>query len=174
MRASLYAICAAVTIWGSQSAYAYDDPAVAVCEYTRFHGLSPTKLGYSRTKAEVDGSLVNLIYEKSVLNTAPRKTPLTCAFRKTGDGRFVLKRSSDVNPEDEQVKRCRDIVTEGQKQIDQGKLDISDTAIVRTRMSMCDRTLGIDPNADAMLNQIDQDLEYLGIYPISQSDTLLK
>lgn len=81
-------------------AAAYDDPAVAVCQFTKFHGQDPSATGYRRTSAKIDGQKVFIELERSTLNTAPRREMLECWFRER-DGYFHI-----VDPIEEKKRYC--------------------------------------------------------------------
>ena len=67
-------------------AIAYDDAAVAVCQFVAFGGRDPSKDGFERIGAKIDGSDVLLTFGKSVLNTKPKPTEMSCRFEPGAGG----------------------------------------------------------------------------------------
>lgn len=65
----------------------YDDPAVALCEYYRFGGNAVPQ-AYKRVGSKIEGLIVTLSYEYSVLNIKPRIEDISCTFQLGEDGRF--------------------------------------------------------------------------------------
>ena len=53
-------------------AFAYDDPAIAVCEFTKTRGKPVDESLYKRISAKIVGRTVTIEYERSPLNTAPQ------------------------------------------------------------------------------------------------------
>lgn len=71
-------------------AAAFDDPAVAVCEWVvKNYDGTPGIESYKRISASVDHREVHLEFETSALNTAPVRATRDCAFRLQNDG-FVF------------------------------------------------------------------------------------
>jgi hypothetical protein len=150
----------------SSPALAYDDPAVAVCEYAKFRGEDPIKTGFTRTGAYIDGHKVTLDYERSVLNIKPKRSRWECEF-KIEDGMFHLEIKTSKLDE-----RCR-----GHKiALSQVGLDF-DERVKRHGVydAVCASQAQIAiQNPAVWRNEIEGPLTRLDVYPILPADTELE
>jgi len=76
----------------SSQALAYDDPAVAVCEYSRFQGADIETAGRKRTKVHLNTGEVRIAYDFAPLNTEPVTEELVCKFKVDVSGEIVFDR----------------------------------------------------------------------------------
>ena len=88
-------------------ATAYDDPTVAVCQFVAFGGRDPSKDGFERVEAKIDGLDVLLTFGKSVLNTKPKLTEMSCRFEPGAGG---IRLAGPSFPDD--VKSCISVLDE--------------------------------------------------------------
>jgi hypothetical protein len=156
----------AIIMLTASSAWAYDDPAVAVCQFSRFHGHDLTSLGYTRTTAEISLETVILTFEKSVLNTKPKPERTECqfAFR---DGKFHI-----VNLWQLKADACNAL--ERRATLDEQGL-IGDRDAWEKASGDCLQLYDKPPiTAEGWEEEVVRPLTEMGIYPIDPKDTEMK
>jgi hypothetical protein len=85
-----------LSLASASPALAYDDPAVAVCEwFVKDHSLD-SDANYIRNSAAVEGSTVVLKFSTAPRNTKPKVQDYTCIFQRDEQGQFILKPESDA------------------------------------------------------------------------------
>lgn len=88
-------------------ALAYDDPAIAVCEYHLKNwalpksGVMPKTIDYKRTDAKISGDAVTIFYTTAALGTAPRPDSHNCKFE------LVKNKFRLSNDKHQQAPQCK-------------------------------------------------------------------
>ena len=78
------ALAVVVAINSPRAAKAFDDPAVAACEWmTQHYDVLPAQ-EYRRVSASLSGNTVKLTYQVAALNTAPEAHTKICRFERQG------------------------------------------------------------------------------------------
>jgi hypothetical protein len=158
-----------VSIAWPMPALAYDDPAVAVCQFAAFGGRDPAKDGFERVDAKIDGPDVFLAFAKSVLNTKPKLTEMSCRFE-SGAGGIRL-----VGPSfPEEIRECVAVLDEAPT-----KLYSLGTAnklypAYKAKVEACLETAGGAQAELSAFRDVERLLTALGIYPIDPADTELR
>ena len=147
-------------------ATAYDDPTVAVCQFVAFGGRDPSKDGFERVEAKIDGLDVLLTFGKSVLNTKPKLTEMSCRFEPGAGG---IRLAGPSFPDD--VKSCISVLDEAPTRLyDMGTANKLYPAY-KARVEACEQIAGpafVELNA---FRDVERLLMGLGIYPIDPADT---
>ena len=150
-------------------AAAYDDPAVAVCQFVAFAGRDPAKDGFERVAAKIDRSEVILTFGKSVLNTKPKLTDVTCRFESgTGGIRLVGPHFPD------DVQSCIAILDEAPTKLyDMGTANKLYPAY-KAKVEACEERAGTALVELSAFRDAERLLSGLGIYPIDPADTEIR
>lgn len=143
----------------------YDDPAIAVCIYSKFHGEDFAQAGYRRVGSRVIGTEVIVDLERSVLNTKPKPETLQCIFERRGDEFHLLDSEAYKKAE------C--------SAIEQKALAENSTPDERVEWQQRqDDCLALYSGPATEAGSFDREtiapLRDMGIYPIRASETLLK
>ena len=150
-------------------ALAYDDPAVAVCQFAAFGGRDPAKDGFDRVAAEIDGSNVILTFGKSVLNTKPKLTEMSCRFE-FGAGGIRL-----VGPHfPDEVRACIAILDEAPTKLYNMGTANKLYPAYKAKVETCEEQAGTALIELSAFRDIERLLTGLGIYPIDPSDTEMR
>ena len=148
---------------------AYDDPAVAVCEFTRLRGRTPAPSDYTRQSAVVDGLVATITYTTSPLNTRPKEHEYSCRFKASEDGRFVLDREFTKRTVEctETMKKMSEELSEETPQERRDEM--------RKTVEECKKIIADERDA-AFRTLIDEDLAltFIGVYPIEPDQTELR
>lgn len=143
------------------SSQAYDDPAFAICEFSRFGWDGPQKRGMERVEARIDGQSVFLTYEQSILGLKPRTRKLSCTYA-YGDNGFELRVRRP-----EQAEAC-DIALGA---LSKAGLDIDQRIKLEQAAAECRAVLESEKQENHRLQQKLGDLISEGVYPIRQNET---
>jgi hypothetical protein len=168
-RKGFFCLSMMVAVSWPLQALAYDDPAVAVCQFVAFGGRDPAKDGFERVAAEIDGSDVILTFGKSVLNTKPKLTEMSCQFE-SGAGGIRLAGPSFSD----EVQSCIAVLDEAPTKLyDMGTANKLYPAY-KAKVEACEQIAGaafVELNA---FRDIERLLTGLGIYPIDPVDTEMR
>lgn len=147
----------------------YDDPAVAVCEFTKLRGREPNPSEYTRKSAIVDGLSVTIVHTKSPLNTRPQEDEYSCLFEADDDGAFKLARNFQQGTQ-ECSERIRVMRSELSPETTRERRDE-----ILAYAESCQETIDRE-FAEAARTLLDEDmiLSAVGIYPIPADQTALR
>jgi hypothetical protein len=168
-RKRLWRVWVLVAIAWPLPALAYDDPAVAVCQFVAFGGRDPAKDGFERVAAKIDGSDVILTFGKSVLNTKPKLTEMTCRFEAGAGG---IRLAGPSFPDE--VKACIQVLDEAPTKLyDMGTANKLYPAY-KAKVDACQQTAGRAYVELTGFRDVERLLVGLGIYPIDPADTEMR
>ncbi|RRI02297.1 hypothetical protein EH240_12580 [Mesorhizobium tamadayense] len=162
-------LCALALIGAVTEAEAYDDPAVAVCEFAWAQGADLAQAGIKRVATDISGDTVRLTYEQSVLNTKPKTIDQTCQFE--ADMRGDLKLKFESAP---RVLECNEIVEKAKAAILQFGAQSTEARAFMQPVTDCQPVLksALEIEQDRLRN-VSFPLLMMGIYPINPKDTEL-
>lgn len=145
----------------------YDDPAVAVCEFTKLRGRTPKPAEYSRVSSRIKGTEVEITHTSTPLNTPPQTHVYKCEFE-TSESGFTLKRS--LGPK---TQKCVEMAESYHAEIAAGVSSKRRNEIAAFAKS-CDATIRQE-TADIMRAIMDEGvaLTSAGLYPIKPETTRL-
>jgi hypothetical protein len=156
------AFTVATLLFQALPAFAYDDTAVAVCEYSRFQGQMPS--WYERVDEEIKGVTVRLRYERSPLNTKPKTEEFECSFE-LRDGKFEVAATYPA-----EVLQCEDI---SRKLASEG-LDVDQRVALQSQADACGKIYEqVTLRSMKWRETIGEPLSEMGVYPIDPADTAL-
>ena len=147
----------------------YDDPAVAVCEFSHTLGADIAADGFKRVSANIDGASVILTYERSILNTKPKRTTIHCQFEALPGNRFGL-----TVPVTSKERACIRIVKRGRVRMKQLGTAARDYPSVKAKVEACETIANPALVQGMAIKLVETQLAKLGIYPISAADTDLR
>ncbi|PBB64239.1 hypothetical protein CK228_34095 [Mesorhizobium sp. WSM4312] len=151
------------------AALAYDDPAVAVCEYSWARGADLSAGGYTRTDAKMAGDTVTLTYDYSVLNTSPKPFVQTCRFEADIDGGLLL--ATDRSPE---LQACYDLAEQKNPIIEKYGPNSKEVRDLSGQLTECRPLLQAESDKqNDILTNVAFPLLSMGLYPINPKDTAL-
>lgn len=152
------------------STKAFDDPAVAACEFTLIKGRYIPAPAYERINAMISGTTVTIRYRTSVLNTAPRERELVCHFALDTAGRFGL-----VAPVDAAAQACGENLPALIERAKKAVRNSSEYHAVKSEMERCLPIMKADAaNQANYLREVALPLTQSGIYPVAPEDTALR
>jgi hypothetical protein len=156
------AFTVATLLFQALPAFAYDDTAVAVCEYSRFQGQMPS--WYERVDEEIKGVTVRLRYERSPLNTKPKTEEYECNF-KLRDGKFEMAVTYPG-----EILQCEEI----SRKLSNEGLDVDQRVALQTQADACTKMYEQFAFSTRKWKEtIGTPLVEMGIYPIDPADTAL-
>lgn len=157
-------LTALVLLLAAVPAFAFDDPAIAVCEQVA-KAEQPPNTVYRRVSATIEGRKVLLHFEVSILNTAPKGREKICEFKADANAnKFTFV--PDIPPR-------HAVCDELEKQTDEQSRRKS-AAVLRADLAileMCEKTLRLQK---ALLLRVRRTLADTGIHPIAATDTELR
>lgn len=163
------AFVAVAAVLATAPAFAYDDPAVAVCEYSWARGADVSHGGYARTDAKIAGDTVTLTYDHSVLNTAPKTFVQTCRFEADIDGDLLL--ATDRSPE---LQACDDLADQKKPTIEKYGPNSQEVRNLSGQLAECLPLLQAESDKqNEILMNVSFPLLSMGLYPIKPQDTAL-
>lgn len=162
-------LCALPLLVMSLPAAAYDDPAVAVCEFSWAKGEDLAQAGIRRVGAVIAGDTVTLSYEQSVLNTKPQTSDQICHFDADIRGELSLRFDRSAR-----VDECSEITDRVKAAILQFGSKSAEARAFVTPLTDCQPILkaAYDLEMDR-LKTISLPLLMMGIYPIKPENTEL-
>ena len=146
----------------------YDDPAIAVCEYTKLEGQVFTPDAYNRKAAVVDGLTVHISFTTKPLNTKTQEHHYSCSFKRTGNDFFVLEPILS-----DQLEVCIEELEVWRNEFKKRWLNAEEKKRFYQKSKECK---DIEDDLQTRLEQQKRqsvDLYNMDIYPINEEDTLL-
>ena len=144
---------------------AYDDPAVAVCQYTKFRGEDPAATGYQRSSVAIHGAGVSITFGRSVLGTKPKMEIVTCNFTFADDYFYILNtRRIEANRCDTLEKAASSDGSTADERIEWEMNQASCFALYSDSY----------PSEDRWSKEVLAPLTELGVYPIPAAETGLR
>ena len=150
---------AGVVIWGRShiTETAWDDPAVASCEWLALREDVYPAQEYRRVDALIEGNRVSLTFTVEALNTKPELQTKICEFELNGTTVLFARPKSNVNCDAELAA----VRAGGQ------------SAILRKRLEACKNEM--EQHLSVLLGQLKTELPLTltGVYPIAREKTKL-
>lgn len=162
--AVLLAISAASAVASENEAY--DDPAVAICEYDLHEGRTPPET-YSRESSEIEGKTVTIRYSIQVLNMKPKQDQFTCDFILNESGYLIW------GPLTEEAGYCLEHIPALREELKGYKPGSSRYADIHIQIDRCVSVL--EPIRDREMKRARYMVRLLnaGVYPIDPKETKL-
>lgn len=162
-------LCALFMSAATGTASAFDDPAVAVCEYSWTRGADLAQAGIRRVSEDISGDTVTLTYEQSVLNTKPQVTEQICHFQADMRGELTLKFEPYAGSVD-----CLDVTSRAKAAILQFGSQSTEAQAFAKPLNDCLPVLQAANDLEAdRLSNVSLPLLMMGIYPIKPESSEL-